>query len=240
MSLRQRTMVQSPKPSSTRLVLNSIITLLFFPGIVLWLSGDLRWFEGWIFGLWFAAMVLSTTTYLAIYDPALLAERSRIRFDENQKTWDRYVMISIYLLWISWFIVMPLDGKRFQWSPPFPAWLEVFGWGLLIASLYLIFQSTTENTFASTMVRIQTERQQRVITTGVYRFVRHPMYLGVVLMMFGAPLLLGSIWSLPIAVISFLVLIGRIIGEEKMLVNELEGYADYAKRVRYRLIPFIW
>jgi len=222
------------------MVLNSIITILFFPGIVLLLSGDWRWLEGWIFGLWFAAMVLATTVYLSIYDPALLAERSRIRFDENQKTWDRYVMISIYLLAFAWFVVMPLDARRFGWSPPFPAWLKLFGWVMLIASLYLIFLSTTENTFASTMVRIQTERQQRVITTGVYGFVRHPMYLGAVLMMFGAPFLLGSIWSLPIAIIAVMVLVGRIIGEEKMLVNELNGYVDYTKRVRYRLIPFVW
>jgi protein-S-isoprenylcysteine O-methyltransferase Ste14 len=178
--------------------------------------------------------------YLYIYDPALLAERSRLRFDENQKIWDKYVMITVYLLALAWLVIMPLDAKRFAWSPPFAAWLKVFGGAMLITSLFFIFRATAENTFASTMVRIQTERKQRVISTGVYGFVRHPMYLGATLMMFGAPLLLGSIWGLMIAVIVLFVLVGRIVGEEKMLTNELEGYSDYMRRVRHRLIPFVW
>jgi protein-S-isoprenylcysteine O-methyltransferase Ste14 len=111
---------------------------------------------------------------------------------------------------------------------------------MLIPSLYFIFQSTAENTFASTMVRIQKERKQQVISTGVYGFVRHPMYLGAVFMIFGAPLLLGSIGGLMIAGLALLVLLFRIVGEENMLMNELEGYSEYVKRVRYRLIPFIW
>jgi len=82
-------MVHNQKPSAAKLVLNSLITILFFPAIVLLASGDWRWLEGWIFSLWFVAMVLSATIYLAIRDPALLAERSRLRFAENQKTWDR-------------------------------------------------------------------------------------------------------------------------------------------------------
>src|SRR5215510_5929224 len=111
---------------------------------------------------------------------------------------------------------------------------------MLIPSLYLIFESTAENTFASTMVRIQTERKQKVISTGVYGLVRHPMYLGAALMMFGAPLLLGSIWGLIIAAIAFFVLVGRIIGEETMLMRELDGYSQYVNTVQYRLIPFVW
>jgi len=172
-------------------VLNSLITIVFFPAIILLASGDRHWLEGWIFSLWFVVMVLSVTIYLAIRDPALLAERSRLRFAKNQKTWDRYVLIVIYVLMLGWLIVMPLDARRFKWSPGFPVWLQVIGGLVLIPSLYLIFESTAENTFASTMVRVQTERQQRVISTGVYGLVRHPMYLGAVFMMFGAPLLLG-------------------------------------------------
>lgn len=83
-------------------------------------------------------------------------------------------------------------------------------------------------------------RVQQVISTGVYSFVRHPLYLGCLLMLFGAPLLLGSISGLIIGVIAFFVLVGRIMGEEKMLVNELEGYEDYQQKVAYRLIPFVW
>jgi protein-S-isoprenylcysteine O-methyltransferase Ste14 len=228
------------RPSALKLLLNAVGTILFFPGVILLASGDYRWLEGWIFSLWFVVMVLSATIYLAIRDPALLAERSRLQFAENQKSWDRYVLVSIYLLMFVWFIVMPLDAKRFRWSPDFPIWLKTLGGLMLIPSLYLIFESTAQNTFASTMVRIQTERKQRVISTGVYGLVRHPMYSGAVFMMFGAPLLLGSLYGVIIAAIAFCVLVGRIMGEEKMLTSELAGYSEYSQRVRYRLIPLIW
>lgn len=233
-------MVRNQKPSAVKLVLNSLITILFFPAIVLLASGDWHWFEGWVFSMWFVVMVLSATIYLAIRDPALLAERSRLPFAADQKTWDKDVLIIIYVLMIAWFIVMPLDARRFRWSPDFPTWLKVVGGLMLVPSLYLIFESTAENTFASTMVRIQKERKQTVISTGVYGFVRHPMYLGAVFMMFGAPLLLGSLAGLIIAAIAFGVLAGRIVGEEKMLINELAGYSEYQKTVRFRLIPFVW
>lgn len=233
-------MLQIQRPSPLKLALNSLVTVIFFPASVLLASGDWRWLEGWIFSVWFVAMVLSATLYLAIRDPALLAERSRLRFAENQKAWDRYVLVSIYVLMLVWFVIMPLDARRFRWSPEFPVWLKVLGGLMLVPSLYFIFASTAENTFASTMVRIQTERKQRVISSGVYAVVRHPMYLGAVFLMFGAPLMLGSIWGLLIAVIAFLVLVGRIIGEEKMLINELEGYAEYRRKVHYRLLPLLW
>ena len=89
-------------------------------------------------------------------------------------------------------------------------------------------------------MRIQTDRKQHVISTGVYGFVRHPLYLGCLLMMLGAPLLLGSLYGLLISLIGLILVGGRIIGEEKTLVSELDGYADYKQKVKYRLIPFVW
>ena len=111
---------------------------------------------------------------------------------------------------------------------------------MLLPALYLIERTTMENTFMSTLVRIQGERKQHVISSGVYSFVRHPLYLGCALMMFGAPLLLGSLYGLLLAALGMAAVIGRIFGEEKMLAEELEGYADYQQRVRYRLIPYVW
>lgn len=141
---------------------------------------------------------------------------------------------------IAWFVLMPLDAERFSFSPNFPVWLKVLGGAALLPALYLIFRATVENTFLSTLVRIQSDRKQQVISTGVYGFVRHPLYLGCLLMLFGAPLLLGSIIGLLIGLIALVVLVVRIMGEEKMLVNELEGYVAYQKKVTYRLIPLIW
>jgi protein-S-isoprenylcysteine O-methyltransferase Ste14 len=119
-------------------------------------------------------------------------------------------------------------------------WLKVLGGVALLPALYLIERATIENTYLSTLVRIQSERKQHVISTGVYSIVRHPLYLGCLLMMLGAPLLMGSIYGLIISLIGLVVLAGRIIGEEKMLTDELEGYEAYKQKVRYRLIPFVW
>ena len=110
----------------------------------------------------------------------------------------------------------------------------------LIPALYLIERAPIDNTYLSAMVRVQSERKQHVITTGVYSFVRHPLYLGCMLLMFGAPLLVGSVYGLIISFIGTLVLAGRIIGEEKMMIEELEGYKEYKNKVKYRLIPFVW
>jgi protein-S-isoprenylcysteine O-methyltransferase Ste14 len=221
-------------------IFNIVMTTLFFPAVTLLIAGTWQWIEGWIFGLWFSAMVLSNFVYLYLYDPDLLAERTKAPGSDNQKGWDKIVLIASMLLAVAWLVIMPLDAKRFGWSPSFPIWLKVLGGLLLAPALFLIFRATVENTFLSTMVRIQSERKQRVITTGVYGFVRHPLYLGCMMMILGAPILLGSTSGLVIGLIAIIILIGRIIGEEAMLVAELEGYAEYQKKVSYRLIPGIW
>ncbi len=223
-----------------RFIFSSLITILIFPAVILFLSGDWLWLEGWIFSLWFDAMVLSNMIYLYWKDPALLAERSKAPGSDNQKQWDKYLIIGIYLWALVWFIIMPLDAKRFGWSPLFPVWLKVLGGVALLPALYLIYQATVENTYLSTLVRIQTDRKQHVISTGVYGFVRHPLYLGCLLMTLGAPLLLGSLYGFIIGFIGVIAVVGRIIGEENMLVNELEGYEEYKKKVKYRLVPFVW
>jgi protein-S-isoprenylcysteine O-methyltransferase Ste14 len=223
-----------------RFILSAIITALIFPAVILFLSGDWLWLEGWIFSLWFDAMVLSNMIYLYWKDPALLAERSKAPGSDNQKQWDKYLITVIYVWAIAWIIIMPLDAKRFGWSPMFPVWLKVLGGVALLPALYLIYQATVENTFLSTLVRIQTERKQHVISTGVYGFVRHPLYLGCLLMVLGASLLLGSLYGFIFGCIGLILVMGRIIGEEKMLANELEGYEEYQKKVKYRLIPFVW
>jgi protein-S-isoprenylcysteine O-methyltransferase Ste14 len=135
---------------------------------------------------------------------------------------------------------MPLDAKRFGWSPTFPLWLKIIGGLLLILSIYFIFMTTVENTYLSTRVRIQSDRKQQVISTGVYGFVRHPLYLGYLLLIIGGPLLLGSISGLIFGLLGIITIVARIFGEETMLLDELEDYEEYKQKVKYRLIPFIW
>jgi protein-S-isoprenylcysteine O-methyltransferase Ste14 len=135
---------------------------------------------------------------------------------------------------------MPLDARRFGWSPAFPLWLQVAGMAGLAGSFFLFYRSYTDNTFLSPLVRIQDERKQTVVSTGVYGFVRHPMYLGGILMFIATPLLLGSVYGLLAGLALTALLMARIYGEEEMLCRDLEGYRKYRERVRYRLVPYLW
>jgi protein-S-isoprenylcysteine O-methyltransferase Ste14 len=239
-------MTEKPEEKASRtytpsqFIIMCLATAIFPPVIFMLLAGDWSWIEGWIFCIWLDAMMLSTIIYMYLRDPALLAERSRRPGSGNQKRWDTYLLVAVYLIALLWLAVLPLDARRFGWSPAFPIWLKVLGGLALIPALYFIFRATVINTFLSTMVRVQTERKQHVISTDVYGFVRHPLYLGCVLMMIGSPLLLGSLWGLIITGLGLMMLIVRINGEEKTLAEELDGYDEYKTKVKYRLVPFIW
>lgn len=218
----------------------SAIFILIFPALILFLSGDWHWVEGWIFNVWFIALCATTIIYLYRNDPALLAERYKQPGTANQKGWDKYVVYGLVLGFILWIVIMPLDAKKYGWSAGFPLWLKIIGGISLLSSSFLFYRSYADNTFVSPLVRIQEERKQQVVSTGVYGFVRHPMYLGGILLFIGTPLLLGSKYGVLMGVLVSFLLIVRIIGEERLLIKELEGYADYRKKVKYRLIPFIW
>jgi protein-S-isoprenylcysteine O-methyltransferase Ste14 len=208
--------------------------------LIILLSGDWLWLEGWLFNIWYLVLCLTNLIYLYRKDPALLEERYRRRKDPTQKKWDKYVLQMIVIVFFAWIIIMPLDARRFHWSPHFALVIKVIGGILLLISFFFLFRAFTDNTFLSPMVRIQAERKQRVVSTGVYGFVRHPMYLGAILQFIGAPVLLGSVYGVLAGMVLLVILAVRIVGEERMLLKELEGYADYRKKVRYRLIPFIW
>jgi len=222
-----------------RLFLTAVY-ILIFPVLILLLSGDWLWVEGWIFDVWLIVLCAVTIVYLYLKDPALLAERYKQPGTPGQRDWDRYVVYGLVLGFMLWIVVMPLDAKRYGWSQDFPVWLKIIGGIALVLSSFLIFRSYADNTFVSPLVRIQKERRQRVVSTGVYGFVRHPMYLGGMLLFISTPVLLGSLYGVLIGILFSFLLVARIIGEERMLVTELKGYADYRKKVRYRLIPFVW
>jgi protein-S-isoprenylcysteine O-methyltransferase Ste14 len=217
---------------------------LFFPFIIplviLFLSGNWFWIEGWIFGVWFVALSLSATFYLYFRDPALLKERFQPIKTTNQKREQAYLIYFTGIVFLTWLAIMPLDAKRYGWTTNFPSWLQAVGAVALVLSFFFIFRSFVDNTFLSPLIRIQRERKQHVVSNGVYGFIRHPMYLGAILMFIGTPLLLGSIYGILLSIVLVVCIIARTIGEEKMLVNELEGYEEYRKKVKYRLIPFVW
>jgi protein-S-isoprenylcysteine O-methyltransferase Ste14 len=228
------------KYSIEKFICMSLFVIILFPAIIILLSGNLLWVEGWIFSIWCDAMMFTNMIYMYKKNPALLSERMTVYSSKNQKKWDKYLLSSLFLLSALWICSMPLDAQMFKWSPQFPFLLKAVSCIFLIPAFYLLIRATIENSYLSTVVRIQSDRQQKVISTGLYGVIRHPQYLGTALMIIGGPVLLGSITGLIIGVCIIAVLIFRIAGEEKMLIEELNGYAEYRQRVKYRMLPFIW
>jgi protein-S-isoprenylcysteine O-methyltransferase Ste14 len=211
-----------------------------WPTLMFVMAGDAQWLEGWLFTAWYVGLCATVILWLYRRDPALLVERYRQPGSGGQKRRDQVVVYAIVVGFAAWIVVMPLDARRLGWTPPFPVGAQGLGWALLLTSAFLLFRSFHDNTFLSPLVRVQAERKQRVVSTGVYGFVRHPMYLGALLMFVGTPLLLSSAVGLVLAAGMILLLAFRIVGEERVLADELEGYSEYRKRVPYRLLPFIW
>lgn len=226
------------KPSRVRLSL-TLISILIFLVLLLFISGNWLWVEGLIFGIWLVALCYAILFYMYFFDPELYMERTQRPGKEGEKGWDRYFMYLLYIGFTLWFVISPMD-ERFNWTDNFPWPLEVIGLTFLVVCFYLFLKSFMDNTYLSPLVRIQKERDQKVISTGVYAWVRHPMYLGTIIFFLGGPLLMGSLYGLLIGLLLSLYVVARTLGEEKMLVEELEGYMDYKKKVKYRLIPYIW
>jgi len=199
-------------------------------------AGTVAWPAAWVFlGLIFVCS-LPITWWLLKYDPGLIEERMQLR---PQLSWDK-VFIAIVLVFILfWLILMPLDAVRFHWSR-MPVELKTLGALVLLISLYISFLTMRENPYSSAVVRVQKERAQTVISTGPYRYVRHPMYTGACLFFLGTALLLGSWYGVlctPVFIGLFAV---RAVLEERLLREELEGYAEYTARVKYRFFPHVW
>ena len=233
-------MSQQPAQVPLSKLVGSIIYLSFFPVILFFFAGDWRWIEGWIFSVIFCALSFVTLIYLYFKDPALLKERFGSPVQKGQKPWDRVLLSLFFLEFLVWYAIMPLDARRFGWSPAFPFWLRSVGAVLLVGASVIIFEALNENTFAAPVVKMQKERGQTVISTGLYGIVRHPMYAGATLLFISAPLLLNSLYGLAIGFVLILTIAIRSIGEEAMLKQELDGYSDYMSKVRWRLIPFIF
>lgn len=228
-----------PRITAGKLAL-TVIYLLVWPAAVLWLSGDWYWREAWVFGVWFVALCATCIVWLYRRDPALLAERYRRPGTGGQGRVDQAIVGGLVVGFVVWIAIMPLDGRRFDWTRHVATWLEPIGALLLLVAAFFFFRSFTDNPFLSPLVRIQHERGQRVVSSGVYQIVRHPMYLGAACMFIGAPILLRSTAGVAVGVALSSILAARILIEERLLERELAGYDEYRRQVRYRLIPWIW
>lgn len=214
------------------------LTTLAFAALLFAAAGKVDWPAGWAFIILFWALSQVAMVRLAHRDPALLAERLKPPIQQDQPFWDKMLMVGLMLVWLGWLVLIGLDA-RFHWST-MPVWLQAAGAVGLIAGYGIIIRVLDENTFLAPVVKIQRRRGHHVISTGPYAVVRHPMYSGMCLMAAAIALLLGSWIGLAA---SLLIIIGgawRAVMEERELSAGLEGYDDYAARVRYRLLPRVW
>ena len=207
--------------------------LLFVP------AGTLHWPAAWVLLAELGILGFASGLWLAWTDPDLLSERMSPFVQRDQEASDRTLMKIISLAFVVWLVFMPLDACRFGWSHV-PLWVRWIGAVAIAVSLAIVHWTVLENRYAVVVVRVQRERGQHVITTGPYRFVRHPMYAGAILLFVGTPLLLGSWYGLIGAAIIMALFCVRITIEERTLRAELEGYTEYAAGVPYRLIPGVW
>jgi len=203
-------------------------------GLVLFLpAGTVRYWPGWAYCAVLAVPMTVVVAYFLNHDPAFLERRFRHREKEPVQ---KAVVVLATGLFVAGFVVPALDF-RYGWSAV-PVWVIAAADALVLLSYGFVFLVFRENSFASRVVEV--EKRQRVVSTGPYAVVRHPMYLGVIVMYLATPVALGSWWGLPPMLSLPVALVIRLLNEEQVLVRELPGYARYLRRVRWRLIPGVW
>lgn len=230
-------MKQRKEDSTAVKIIKSVATLLLMFVLIFGPAGTLRWPEAWFLLLFYLAAVTGIMIWMKIKAPDLLKER--MKRNKEIKRWDRILLTAYSLLLIVLLAVPGLDAVRFEWSEV-PLLLKVLGFIGYIPALGFAFWAMKENAYASDVVRIQKDRGHTVCTTGPYRYVRHPMYTGVILFVLCFPLSLGSLYSFIPASLVVVLFIIRTSLEDKALREELPGYREYARKVRYRLLPGVW
>jgi protein-S-isoprenylcysteine O-methyltransferase Ste14 len=204
--------------------------LLFLP------AWTLRYWQAWTFLAVFEVSALVITVYLARKDPKLLERRVQAGPVAEKETSQKIIQTITFLSFCGLLVVSALD-HRFAWTS-LPPYVALSGDALVAFGFFIIFLVYKENTFASATIELAPE--QKVISTGPYKLVRHPMYMGALFMFAGIPLSLGSFSALLVIVLMLPALIWRLLDEEKFLVKNLPGYSEYKNKVRRRLVPFVW
>ena len=223
-------------PGYRQMIRSSVLGTLALGAMLFIPAGTLDYWQGWAyFGTSIFASALYTI-YLVKYDPALLQRRRQAGPSHEKEPAQKIIILFIFAAFVTLITLPPLD-YRFG-SSPVPWYVSVIGVALVALSFYFFYLVSKINTYAAANVRV--EEGQRVIDTGVYGLVRHPMYFGALFLVVGTPLALGS-WRTLLLTPGFLLLLYfRIASEEKVLMRDLAGYAEYRRKVRYRLIPFVW
>ena len=227
------------RPMIARIIVQTTLSLSAMGAVLFLAAGDWRWPQGWVFLGELGLSSFAVSFWLLRHDPALLASRLSAPIRRDQMPWDRILMPAILVVFVAWLVLLGIDARRFAWSHV-PLWAQALGAVLIALGMALVWQTFRFNTFAAPQVRVQADREHRVITDGPYRVVRHPMYSGALILFLGMPLLLGSWWGVVVVPLLVAGIAPRAIGEERLLRRELSGYDEYAKWVRFRLIPGVW
>ncbi len=212
---------------------------LILIGLLFGIVGRWNWWMGWALSAIYITWSAATAILILPVNPGMLAERARPNYADT-KRWDLVLLSLMGVLMIITYVVASLD-VRWGWTPPLPLAVQLLG---LAAAIFghdvLLVWSMAANAFFIATVRIQTDRQHSVVSSGPYRYVRHPGYAGAILLHLATPFMLNSLWAIIPSALTVLVLVVRTYVEDKTLQAELPGYKEYTERVRYRLLPGVW
>lgn len=218
-------------------MIRAYLYLLGMLALIFVSAGRLNYWQGWLFG---ATYLVSISIVFILFADKKDLLRERTKPGPGIKWWDR-IFFALYIpLAFSVFVVAALDAGRFKYSAGFPLCIYVMSYVIFILSYSVVIWAMFTNKFFSSAVRIQTERGHYVIQAGPYRFVRHPAYLAAIFLFVSTSLVLGSLLAIIPAVVTSVLIVIRTYLEDSTLRKELPGYADYAEKVRFRLLPGIW
>jgi protein-S-isoprenylcysteine O-methyltransferase Ste14 len=221
----------------TRYAVRETMGVVVMGVALFWSAGRINWWPAWAALAVMAAWVAATGYVILRFNPALFAERLGPR--KGAKTWDTAIMSVVGILQLARYIVAGLD-QRYGWTGDFPLALQIAALILSAPGYGMVVWATASNAFFSQIVRVQRERDHKVVSSGPYRYMRHPAYAGAILYELAVPLLLASWWALLISSLSAALLILRTFLEDRTLQTELPGYEDYSRQVPFRLLPGLW
>ena len=229
-----------PTTLNSRLLGRLVLLTVPGPAVLLLAGGDSRWTMGWVFAVFGFAFTVTSRLALFRRNPDLVVERVEAMSRPNVEPWDR-VLVPLLdtILPLAAVLIAGLD-HRFRWSPGFPACVQAAAYLPMTAGGALAQWAATENAFFSAVVRIQTDRGQKVVSTGPYRFIRHPGYAGGMIFHLFLPFALGSLWTLLPVLATLALTVVRTSLEDKTLARKLPGYAEYSKKTTRRLFPGLW
>jgi protein-S-isoprenylcysteine O-methyltransferase Ste14 len=223
----------------TKLALALSAEFLVFVALLFGAAGTFKWVAGWVFMALYFVFALLVSIMLIRHDPGLLEERLHSIIQKGQPKWDKVLIPIVAILFCGWIALIGLDAVRFRWSA-IPMWLQVAGAAGLLVSMYITYATCRENPYLAAVVKVQTDRGHKVVSTGPYALVRHPLYAGMVLMFPSIGLTLGSWYGVAASLLLAVTLMVRAVLEERELCAHLPGYSDYMMRVRHRLVPYVW